>query len=270
MGLSNNITAVVNFVALLASIPIIAAGIWLASKPDNECIHDFRWPVVVLGIMVLVVSLAGFLGAYFNRQSLLAFYLFCMALLILLLLFVLAFSFVVTSPDGSFRVPGRSFEEYNLEGFSAWLRNHVTSSERWHKISTCLAGSNVCTKLAEDYVTAYEFFNSNHISPLQSGCCKPPAACEYTYVNPVLWVNPANPMDNPDCYMWNNDQIQLCYNCNACKAGLLGNLRREWRRANMILLVALAVLVWVYIFACCAYKNARRESLFRHYKHGWF
>lgn len=108
-----------------------------------------------------------------------------------------------------------------------------------------------------------------HLS-LQSGCCKPPTACEYTYVNPVLWVNPANPMDNPDCYMWNNDQIQLCYNCNACKAGLLGNLRREWRKANMVLLVALAILIWVYIFACCAYKNARRESLFRHYKQGWF
>lgn len=167
MGLSNNITAVVNFIALLASIPIIAAGIWLASKPDNVCIHDLRWPVVVLGVMVLVVSLAGFLGAYFNRQGLLAFYLFCMALLILLLLFVLAFSFFVTSPDGSFRVPGRSYEEYNLEGFSGWLRNHVTGSVRWYKISTCLAGSNVCTKLAQDYATAYDFFNSNRISPLQ-------------------------------------------------------------------------------------------------------
>ena len=94
MGVSNSITAVLNFIAFLCSIPIIAAGTWLASKPDNECIHAFRWPVVILGILILLVSLAGFVGAYWNKQGLLAFYLFCMAILIALLLILLVFAFV--------------------------------------------------------------------------------------------------------------------------------------------------------------------------------
>ena len=68
-GVSNNITAVLNFIAFLCSIPIIAAGIWLASKPDNECIRELRWPVVILGVLILLVSLAGFVGAYWNKQG---------------------------------------------------------------------------------------------------------------------------------------------------------------------------------------------------------
>jgi len=46
-----------------------------------------------------------------------------------------------------------------------------------------------------------------------------------------MWTNPVNTMADSDCNLWNNDQNQLCYNCNACKAGLLGNLRKEWRKA---------------------------------------
>lgn len=104
---------------------------------------------------------------------------------------------------------------------------------------------------------------------LQSGCCKPPTACGYGYVNPTLWLNPANPAADPDCLLWNNDQTLLCYNCDSCKAGLLGNLRREWRKTNVILIVAVVVLIWVYLIACSAFKNAQTEDLFRRYKQGW-
>ncbi|XP_057447318.1 tetraspanin-2 [Lotus japonicus] len=268
MGVSNNITAVLNFIALMASIPIIASGVWLASKPDNECIHTFRWHVLILGIFILLGSITSFIGAYWNKQGLLAFYLCCMAILIALLLFLLVFAFIVTRPDGSYAVPGRGYRESRIDGFSAWLRNHVTDSRSWNRIRMCLADSDVCIKLTQDYITADQFFNS-HITPLQSGCCKPPTACGYNYVNPILWISPVNPMADPDCYLWNNDQNQLCYNCNACKAGLLGKLRKEWRKANIILVVAVVVLIWVYLIACSAYKNAKTEDLFRRYKRGW-
>ncbi|RVW43868.1 Tetraspanin-2 [Vitis vinifera] len=82
-------------------------------------------------------------------------------------------------------------------------------------------------------------------------------------------MNPTNPIADSDCYAWSNDQSQLCYGCNSCKAGLLGNLRKEWRRANVILIVAVVVLIWVYLIACSAFKNAQTEDLFRRYKQGW-
>ncbi|VVA99647.1 unnamed protein product [Arabis nemorensis] len=72
-----------------------------------------------------------------------------------------------------------------------------------------------------------------------------------------------------DCYLWSNDQSQLCYNCNSCKAGLLGNLRKDWRKANLILIITVVVLIWVYVIACSAFRNAQTEDLFRKYKQGW-
>lgn len=93
--------------------------------------------------------------------------------------------------------------------------------------------------------------------------------CGYSYVNPTVWTNPVNPNADSDCYLWNNDQAQLCYNCNSCKAGLLGNLRKEWRKVNVILIVAVVLLIWVYLIACSAFRNAQTEDLFRRYKRGW-
>ncbi|XP_008793244.1 tetraspanin-2 [Phoenix dactylifera] len=270
MGVSNKITAVLNFVGLLCSVPIIGAGIWLASKQDNECVELARWPVIILGVLILLVSLAGFVGAYWNRQGLLAAYLFCMAVLIVLLLIFLVFAFVVTRPDGSYPIPGRAYSEYRLYGFSSWLRHYVTDSDRWDHIRSCLTASDVCQKLGRDqpYLTADQYFQT-HLSPLQSGCCKPPTVCGYGYVNPTMWINPSNPMADADCSAWSNDQSQLCYGCTSCKAGLLGNLRQEWRKANIALIVAAVALIWVYIIGCSAYKNAQTEELFRRYKEGF-
>ncbi|KAM7512967.1 hypothetical protein LguiB_011842 [Lonicera macranthoides] len=268
MAVSNNITSVLNFIALMCSIPIIAAGIWLASKPDNHCIHSLQWPLVLLGLLFLIVSLAGFVGAYWNKQTLLALHLVFMAILIVLFLVLLVLAFVVTRPTGAYSVPGRGFTEYRLNGFSSWLKDHVTNSGNWGKIRVCLAESQICPKLNQDYVSAEQFFAAR-ISPIESGCCKPPTICGYQYVNPTTWINPVNPVADSDCSLWNNDPNQLCYGCDSCKAGLLGNLRKEWRKANVILIVTVVVLIWVYLIACSALRNAQTEDLFRRYKQGW-
>lgn len=268
MAVSNNITAFLNFLAIMCSIPIIASGVWLASKPDNECIHWLRWPVVFLGIAVLLVSLTGFVGAYWKKEGLLGLYLVCMAILIVLLLVFLILAFVVSRPNGAYDVPGRGYKEYRLEGFSSWLRNHITNSDNWGKIRACVADSGICPKLTEEYPSADLFFNA-HLSPIQSGCCKPPTLCGFQFVNPIMWINPVNPVGDADCSIWNNDPSQLCYYCDSCKAGLLGNLRSEWRKANIILIVTVVFLIWVYIIACSAYRNAQTEELFSRYKRGW-
>ncbi|KAH9603016.1 hypothetical protein KSS87_008921 [Heliosperma pusillum] len=269
MGLSNNITAILNFIALLCSIPIIASGLWLASKADNECVHLFRWPVVILGFLIMVISLMGFIGAYCYKEGLLGLYLCCMAILITLLLILLIFAFVVTRPDGSYWVPGRGYKEYHLQGFSSWLRDHVASDDYWPKIRNCLTDTNFCAKLdTTPYMAAPQYFFA-HMSPLQSGCCKPPTACGYQYVNPTMWINPANPAADQDCSVWSSDPSMLCYNCSSCRAGLLGNLRNEWRKVNIILIVTVVVLIFVYVIACSAFRNAQTEDLFRQYKQGW-
>jgi hypothetical protein len=79
-------------------------------------------------------------------------------------------------------------------------------------------------------------------------------------VNPTYWINPVNQNADIDCMMWSNDQMQLCYNCNSCKAGLLGNLRKEWRTVEIILIVTLVYLIGVYLTGCIAFRNAQTKA----------
>lgn len=270
MALSNTITTILNFMALLCSIPIIGAGIWLATKQSTSCIYGFRLPIIILGALIFLVSLSGFAGVYWNRQCLLATYLVAMAILIVALLALLIFGFVVTRSDGGYRVDMREYREYRLEGFSKWLRDSVVGDANWRRIRKCLKEKDVCKKLIDVYATPTAFFAA-HLTPLQSGCCKPPSECGYGYVRPTIWVNNPlnnNPMPDADCNAWSNDQTQLCYGCDSCKDGLLGSFRLLWRKANVALIIAAVVLISIYIIACSAFRNVQTEELFRRYKWG--
>uniref|UniRef100_A0A0D9WRE6 Tetraspanin n=1 Tax=Leersia perrieri TaxID=77586 RepID=A0A0D9WRE6_9ORYZ len=272
MAVANNITACINFLALICAIPVVATGIWFASKQGAECARLARWPVAILGALLLLVALAGFVGAYWNRQGLLAAYLFAMAALITLLLALLVFAFAVTRGSGAYpAAAGRGYDDYRLEGYSAWLRDYVAGDgRRWEGIRACLAASDTCRKLALESVffIAPEQFYQSHLTPLQSGCCKPPTVCGFAYVSPTVWVNPANPAADADCAAWGNDPSQLCYECSSCKAGMLGTLREQWRRANVALVIATVALIFFYVIGCSAFKNAQTEDLFRRYKWG--
>uniref|UniRef100_A0A0D9VDU9 Tetraspanin n=1 Tax=Leersia perrieri TaxID=77586 RepID=A0A0D9VDU9_9ORYZ len=254
MAVSNNITACVTLLALICAIPVIASGIWFASAQGAECARLARWPVAILGGLILLAAIAGFVGAYWNRRRLLAFYLFAMASLIALLIALLVFAFAVTRGSGSYPVLGRAYDEYRLDGFSMWLRGYVSDDPgRWERIKACLVVSDTCKKMARQAGF--------------SGCCKPPSVCGFGYVSPTVWSSPAShPAADPDCGVWGNDPSQLCYECESCRAGLLAALRDQWHRANIALVVATVSLVFLYLVGCSAYKNAQAESLFRRYK----
>ncbi|KAF2298262.1 hypothetical protein GH714_020924 [Hevea brasiliensis] len=111
MALSNNVIGAINFAAMLLSIPIIGAGIWLAMEPDNSCVKILQWPVIILGILILVVALAG----------------------------------------GSGRpAPSRAYLEYHFDDFSGWLRRRVQSSYKWDRIRSCLSSTDMCSELNQD------------------------------------------------------------------------------------------------------------------------
>ncbi|KAK1610909.1 hypothetical protein QYE76_034582 [Lolium multiflorum] len=108
MGVSNNITACLNFTALLCTVPVVATALRFASKQGPKCASLVRWPVAILGGFLLVVALAE-VGAYGNRQGLLAAYLFAMTALITLLPALLVFAFAITHGSGGCPVSGLRF-----------------------------------------------------------------------------------------------------------------------------------------------------------------
>ncbi|KAL8553566.1 hypothetical protein ACS0TY_002033 [Phlomoides rotata] len=101
-----------------------------------------------------------------------------------------------------------------------------------------------------------EMFFRRKLTPIESGCCKPPTSCGYTYMNETYWVSEGGVVgSDPDCLKWSVDQQLLCYNCDSCKAGVLASLKKSWRKVSIINIV---MLIIVYVVACAAFRHNKR------------
>jgi sarcosine oxidase len=110
-----------------------------------------------------------------------------MLLLIAALACLAVFVFVATTCSSGHPVPGRAFLEYDLDDYSGWLRRRVDAPGRWDEIKTCLAATApVCSDLNQTYTAPQAFF-ATWLSPMQSGCCKPPTSCVYGDGELAVW-----------------------------------------------------------------------------------
>ncbi|XP_074565843.1 tetraspanin-3-like [Curcuma longa] len=267
---SNALIGAINFVTFLVSIPILGGGIWLSVRANNtDCLRFLQWPIIIIGVAIMVISLIGFAGACYRLTWLLRVYLFVMLFVILALLCFIVFAYAVTDRGHGQVVMDRAYLEYQLSDYSGWLKDRVSDPGYWVRIRVCIRDSRVCPKLARyvrNSITGLpqpepaEQFYRRQLSPIESGCCKPPTSCGFTYVNETDWVGQPSPTANDiDCNRWNNPNQQwLCYQCDSCKAGVLASIRHSWRKASVINIVVLVILVIVYVIACAAFRNARR------------
>lgn len=154
--LSNTVIGFLNFFTLLASIPIIGAGLWMA-RSTTTCENFFQTPLLAIGFIVLVISLIGFIGSCFHLAWALWVYLVIMLFLIATIFTLTIFGFIVTNQGGGVEVVGRNYMEYHLDDYSTWLRNRIIKDPHyWSTIRSCILGSNTCAKLASwtslDYI----------------------------------------------------------------------------------------------------------------------
>lgn len=94
---------------------------------------------------------------------------------------------------------------------------------------------------------------------MQSGCCKPPDDCKFTYVPPTYWNKEKGNFTNADCRLWDNRPAILCYDCASCKAGLLDRINRQWKIDANLNAVVLLVLVIVFIVGCSSLSENRTK-----------
>lgn len=264
---SNSVIGAVNFVTFLISVPILGGGIWLASKANTDCLRFLQWPLIVIGVSLMVISLAGFAGSCYRQTWLLRFYLFAMFFIVIALIGFIIFAFAVTDHGSGQVIINRQFLEYQLSDYSGWLKDRVSDQSYWSKISSCLRDANSCKGMRRTvrnqsgfltYEPAVNFYQRN-LSPIQSGCCKPPTSCGFTYVNETIWTATPGMIGNDlDCTKWSNDQQTLCFQCDSCKAGVLASIRHSWRKVSIINIVVLVILVIIYVVGCAAFRNNRR------------
>ncbi|KAG5515435.1 hypothetical protein RHGRI_036478 [Rhododendron griersonianum] len=263
MRTSNHLIGLLNFLTFLLSIPILGGGIWLSGRANNtDCLRFLQWPLIIIGVSIMVVSLAGFAGACYRNTFLMYLYLWAMFLIIAVLTGFIIFAYAVTDKGSGRTVTSRAYQEYDLDNYSGWLKDRVASQSYWNKISSCIRDSKVCAKMGRQIggvPESADLFYLRKLRPIQSGCCKPPTECGFTYVNETVWTSGGGLVGtNVDCTNWSNDQSQLCYNCNSCKAGVLASLKKSWRKVSVVNIVILIILVIVYVVACAAFRHNRR------------
>lgn len=264
MKCSNSLVGILNVLTLVLSIPIIWAGVWLSNQGTTECERFLERPVIAIGVFLLVVSIAGIIGGFCRVTWLLWIYLFVMFVLIIVLFCFTIFAFVVTNKGAGEVVSGKGYKEYKLGDYSNWLQKRVNSTKNWNKIKSCLADAKVCQSLIDDGSTNSDVnqFYEKHLSAIQSGCCKPADVCNLQYVSPTNWSTSSNTtLDaSPDCSLWNNDPKTLCFNCQSCKAGLLDNVKHDWKKVAIVNIIMLVFLIIVYSIGCCAFRNNREGN----------
>lgn len=174
----------------------------------------------------MIVSLAGLIRAWCRVNWLLWLYLVVMFLLILLLFCFTIIAFVVTNKGPGEALSAKGYKEYRLGDHSNWLQKRVSNTKNWNRIRRI---SNPNTSIASQ-------FYAKHLSPIQSGCCKPSNDCNFTYVSPTVWTKPADNTiyANPDCNTWSNDPTKLCFDCQSCKVGVLDNIKSVCKKVAIV------------------------------------
>jgi hypothetical protein len=164
---SNGLLGLLNACVLVLAVVTLGGGVWLHHRASTtDCERFLERPVIALGALLLVFSLAGLAGSLCRSSCLLWFYLLAIFLLIVLLFAFTVFAFVVTNRGAGWAVSGRGYEEYRLGDYSTWLQRRVENTENWGKIRSCLQDGMVCEELGAMNETLSQFVNTN-LSPTQ-------------------------------------------------------------------------------------------------------
>ncbi|CAN6221676.1 unnamed protein product [Urochloa humidicola] len=266
--LSHGLLGALNVVTLLLSLPILCAGVYFRMRAATECERALQLPIIVFGAALLLLSLVGIAGACGRRSAAAPFlwvYVISMFLLVVAVFVLTVLAFVAVADRGA---GGGAYREHRLGDYSGWLRARVAAPDTWRRVESCLAEARVCAAgrpfdgaVGRD---AMEFYK-RHLSPIQSGCCKPPARCGFQQVNGTFWEAPKSAAaaaggEDGDCRAWSNDVQVLCFECDACKAGVLEAVKTRWKTLAIVDVALLVLLVVVYTLGCCALRSNGRRS----------
>ncbi|KAI5055845.1 hypothetical protein GOP47_0029366 [Adiantum capillus-veneris] len=245
--------AMANILGLALAVPLLAVGAVLASKRNAYCITFIEKPLISLGLLLALVSIAGLCAAWTHLQWLHIAHMVSLFLLVLLLFCFAIFSVEITS-NGSGHSPASygstpppyAFKEYVLSDYPKWMRRKVERKHEWKEVTSCLQRNGFCGARLPYNGSDPFLFSQSPLSPIQSGCCKPPLACNFAYVDASHWITPSNPYASIDCATWDNNPMVLCYRCSSCKAGVIQATKDRWSKVGVTLFVVVIILVAFY------------------------
>ncbi|XP_013618573.1 PREDICTED: tetraspanin-13 [Brassica oleracea var. oleracea] len=226
-----NISFPFNTIFLIAnSIFLATSAFWFVTVSmlhykTDECNRFVTTPGIFVSFSLLFMTLAGFYAAYYKSDCLFRIHFFILFLWIFVVVAKAVFVYRLNNETNPRLYPGTKIHEFRLEDYSGWVRRLVIKDDEWYRTRRCLVKDNVCNKLFSNQNMSASEFRQMNLTPIQSGCCKPPLSCGLTYVKPNIWTMPRyyNNVED-DCKTWNNTANTLCFDCDSCKAVTIANL----------------------------------------------
>ncbi|KAF5734483.1 tetraspanin-10 isoform X1 [Tripterygium wilfordii] len=258
VGTSTFILRCVNFLTMLVAIAVIIFGVWMSTHHDG-CRKSLTLPVLGLGVLILIISIVGFLGALKNNSILLWIYLIMLFIILVAILVFTVLAFIVTNNGSGHSIAGLRYREYQLQDYSSWFLKELNNTHNWQHLKSCLVKSEDCNNLSRKYKTLKQY-KSAKLTPIEAGCCRPPSDCGYPAVNASYYDLSFHPVStNYDCKLYKNSRNIKCYNCDSCKAGVAQYMKTEWRVVAIFNVILFVTLSMIYFVGCCARRNAARS-----------
>uniref|UniRef100_A0A452YJF5 Tetraspanin n=3 Tax=Triticinae TaxID=1648030 RepID=A0A452YJF5_AEGTS len=243
------------FVEQILAILVVGFGFWMSTHND-ECRRSLTIPVMGLGGVIFLMSLAGFVGAWKNISCLLWTYLIMLFVVLVAIMVFTVLAFIITNTGTGHAVPGSRYKEYRLQDYSSWFVKQLNDTDKWTHLRSCLVKSDDCNSLSNRYKTLKQY-KLAELTPIESGCCRPPAECGYPALNASNFDLSYHPVStNVDCKLYKNDRFLRCYDCNSCKAGVAQYMKTEWRVVAIFNVILFIILSFVYFVGCCARRHA--------------
>lgn len=248
----------INFLTMLLGVGVIGFGIWMSAHHDG-CRQSLTLPVLVLGGVIFLVSIVGFVGAWKNNSVLLWIYLIMLCLILMAILIFTVMAFIVTNNGSGHSVDGLRYKEYQLQDYSSWFLKQLNNTKNWNHLKSCLVKTDDCSNLSKKYKTRKQYKLAK-LTPIEAGCCRPPSECGYPVVNASYYDLSFHPTSSSkDCKLYRNSKNVKCYNCDSCKAGVAQYMKTEWRVVAIFNVILFVVLSMIYFVGCCARRNAARS-----------
>ncbi|OIT35357.1 PREDICTED: tetraspanin-8-like [Nicotiana attenuata] len=273
---SNCFITTLNFFTLVASLILILVSVSFNMNINGTvCQKTLQKPLLILGLFLLILSLMGIIGACCHVSFLLYIYLALLFVVLTGMIIYQLFCIVnaVTHLDSNNQEPKGEWED-KFQEYSHWfIKKRLPNDRDWEKIKSCLIDAKYCKyQIPKDRIAD---FYKNKLSSTQSGCCKPPTYCNFEFQNATTWIVPktgAKVPDDADCKAWNNEEKQMCYNCNSCKKAVIDNIKKYYKHSALISFCIFLIISIIYSVGCCALTNnsyRRRAYVYHGYRpHG--
>ncbi|GLU10326.1 hypothetical protein SLE2022_271410 [Rubroshorea leprosula] len=221
------------------SLPVLAWAMCLLYMKHYECEDLLRLPRLQVGIGIGLVFIFLISNAALLLRSRLPMVGVMLVMVPLLMMFTIGLTFV-----GAYKM-----ESKRITASPMWFKSKVYNNNKWSEIKSYIHKSETCEEMAITSMALSSYvLNMQNLTPIQSGCCRPPTFCEMEAVNATFWVKKdhkssrTHPYDT-DCDTWNNDQNILCYDCQSCREGFLRTVEYKWRELGLFMVTTAVELI---------------------------